>query len=74
MLNLNYLLVSFFNCVQIKRLTSIKALEVEGTTCACLLAVLDEDLAINCSWTGDMDTHAIKDCFFIKIILGKIIK
>ena len=55
-------------------MTSIKALEVEGTTCACLFAVLDEDLAVNCSWTGEMDTHAIKDCFFIKIILGKIIK
>lgn len=58
---------------KVKRFKAAEGKNVGETTRSCLLIVLKEELAAICNWAGQSEKKPIKDCFFIKMIIGKII-
>ena len=65
-----------FSCFfvhKVKRFTAAEGLTMGDTTRSCLLIVLKEELAAVCNWAGQSEKKPIKDCFFVKLIIGKII-
>ena len=68
-----FFLLFFFFLNKVKRFKAAEGLTMGDTTRACVLLVLKEELAAVCNWAGQSEKKPIKNCFFVKLIIGKII-